>query len=377
MITSKTETLDRVVKARAILVLDHPFFGNLALRQELIIEEGLGTAATNGKQMFFDPKFVATLNDRELLFLVAHETMHPMFDHCYRRNGRNHRGWNIAGDIVINQHLVNEGIGKMPKVGILKPDIFNKADGLTDSVYVLLQKAGDDGSGKGDGSEHGEPLDDCRDGGDNPAEIAEAEAEMKVAVAQAAQAAKMMGKLSAGLEELVNQLLNPKVDWATVMRNFVQHARTDERTYARPARRFAAMGVYTPSITGHRLGRVAVGVDRSGSQTRELDQFAAEIRAMHEDLCPEAIDVIYFDSKVTNTETFGPDDTVILHPYGGGGTRFSPIFRWIEEQDEQPIVCVVLTDLECNDFGPMPDYPVLWVTTDKTAAPWGTVVKMN
>ena len=65
-------------------------------------------------------------------------------------------------------------------------------------------------------------MDDCNDGGDTPADKAQQEAEWKVRVAQAAQAAKMMGKMSAGLERLVGEILKPKVDWRDVLRKFLE-----------------------------------------------------------------------------------------------------------------------------------------------------------
>jgi predicted metal-dependent peptidase len=86
---------------------------------------------------------------------------------------------------------------------------------------------------------------------------------MRVRVAQAAQAAKMMGKLSAGMERLVTQTLQPKVDWREVLRKFVQRQKNDTRSWAKPNRRMATMGMYLPSISGEVLGEVAVAIDCS------------------------------------------------------------------------------------------------------------------
>ena len=165
--------------------------------------------------------------------------------------------------------------------------------------------------------------------------------------------------------------------WEEVLRHFVVKAKREDRTYARPARRFAAMGMYCPSKDGERMGRILVALDRSGSQIRELPQFAGELNAIHKDLQPEQIDVIYFDTVVCHHEVFLPEDTVVLNPRGGGGTRFSPIFAFGEDMPEPPVCCVVLTDLESDDFGPPPPFPVLWVTTDRDYAPFGEVVKMK
>ena len=61
----------------------------------------------------------------------------------------------------------------------------------------------------------------------------------------------------------------------------------------------------------------------------------------------------------------------------GGGTAFSPIFRFMQDKDIDPVACVVLTDLCCDDFGDEPAYPVLWVSNMKGDAPWGEIVYME
>ena len=56
---------------------------------------------------------------------------------------------------------------------------------------------------------------------------------------------------------------------------------------------------------------------------------------------------------------------------------FSPIFKFMQDKDIDPVACVVLTDLACSDFGNAPHYPVLWVSTHEGTAPWGEIVMME
>jgi predicted metal-dependent peptidase len=97
---------------------------------------------------------------------------------------------------------------------------------------------------------------------------------------------------------------------------------------------------------------------------------------LKEDGNPTALHVVYFDSEVSHYEYFGRDDEVHIEAHGGGGTAFSPIFKYLDNNGINPVACIVLTDLCCNDFGDMPDYPVLWVSNHSDKAPWGEVVKM-
>ena len=358
-----------LAKARTALVLEHPFIGNVALNLPYIVDYGVKTAATNGKNIRYNPHFVDSLNDEERKFLVAHECLHPMLEHTYRRNGRNHKRWNQAADYVINKLLDDEKIGKMPQGGLLDNNIHQAGGGTTDGIYNILPEPDDDGN-----NGHGDPLDDCNDGGDTPAEQAQQEAEWKVRVAQAAQAAKMMGKMSAGLERLVGEILKPKVDWRDVLRKFLEKCKSDQRTWSKFNRRFLAQGIYLPSVSGESLGEIAFAVDCSGSITQDvIDQFAAEIRSAKEDGNPTKIHVVYFDSEVSHYECYGRDDDLDIKPHGGGGTAFSPVFEYFAEHDINPVACVFLTDLCCNDFGEQPDYPVLWVSTDEGTAPFGEV----
>jgi predicted metal-dependent peptidase len=187
----------------------------------------------------------------------------------------------------------------------------------------------------------------------------------------------MMGKMSAGLERLVNDVLAPKVDWRDVLRKFVEKCRSDQRSFARPNRRFLSQGLYLPSISGEALGEIAIAVDCSGSiDDKILAQFAGEINAIKEDGNPTRIHVVYFDSEVSHYESYGRDDTLDIRAHGGGGTAFSPVFQYFAEHDIEPVACVFLTDLCCDDFGDAPSYPVLWVSTDEGDAPFGEVVLM-
>jgi predicted metal-dependent peptidase len=367
--------IDRLLaKARTALVLEHPFIGNIALNLPFIPDYTIRTAQTNGKDIRYNPYFMDSFGDEERKFVVAHECMHPMLDHNFRRGERQHKRWNKAGDYVINQLLTDESIGKMPEFGLLNPQLYQAGNQTTDGIYNLLPDEPDEGGG-GDGTE---AMDDCADGGNSPAEQAQQQAEWKVRVAQAAQAAKMMGKMSAGLERLVNEVLAPKVDWRDVLRKFVEKCRTDERSWARPNRRFLSQGLYLPSISGESLGEIAIAVDCSGSiDDRILAQFAGEINAIKEDGNPTKIHVVYFDSEVSHYESYGRDDNLDIKAHGGGGTAFSPVFEYFAEHDIEPVACVFLTDLCCDDFGDMPNYPVLWVSTDEGEAPFGEVVVMK
>jgi predicted metal-dependent peptidase len=180
------------------------------------------------------------------------------------------------------------------------------------------------------------------------------------------------------MERFVENVLQPKVDWRDVLRKFVEKCRNDQRSFARPNRRFIGQGMYLPSISGEALGELVFAIDCSGSIGQaEIDQFAAEIHAVKDEGNPVAIHLVYFDSEVSHYEKFTRDDDVHVEPHGGGGTAFSPVFDYLAEHDVEPAACIFLTDLYCDDFGEPPAYPVLWVSMGDDKAPFGEVVMMK
>ena len=364
----------RIAKAKTSLILEHPFIGTIALNMPTEITEAVPTAATNGRVIKYNPKFIEELSDEQVKFLVAHECMHPMLEHNYRRNGRTPLRWNKAADYVINKLLVDEGIGKFIDGGCLDDNIYKAGNGTSDGIYNILPEEGGDGQGGGGVGGTGQDLED---GEGSPAEVEQQAAEWKVKVAQAAQAAKMMGKMSANMERLVGEILQPKVDWREVLRRFVQKARTDVRSWSRPNRRFLAQGMYLPSVSGETMGELVVAVDCSGSiDDRTLSEFATELRAIKEDCLPVRIHVIYFSHEVTHYESYSQDDDLNIKGHGGGGTAFSPVFGYMRDNAIEPVATIFLTDLYCDDFGTPPDCPVLWVSNGRSDAPFGEVVMM-
>ena len=372
----------RISKAKSSLILEHPFWGTLAMNLPIELSEDVPTAATNGQWIKFNPNFLDTLNDDEVVFVIAHEIGHPMFEHMGRLKGRDPLLWNVAGDIVINEILTDDKVGSRPDGVLYEPDYYEKGDGVTDKIYRLLQQEqeqGGDGDGPGGG---GFTL----EGDVQPDESmtdAEREAqakEWKVKVSQAARAAKMMGNLSANMERLVGELLESKVNWREVLQQFITKIKDDQRTWSRGNRRMAVNGVYLPGRDGETLGELVFAFDTSGSISFGADgegtQFASEVLTVKQDHNPSVIHIMYFDSSVTGHDTFTRDDEVVINPRGGGGTAFSPVFRKIEEEGIEPEAIIFLTDLCCNDFGNDPGVPVLWCSTHSSEAPFGQVVMM-
>ena len=99
------EIRERLTRARIQMLMKFPFFGTLALNFKLIEDNSIPTAATNGKDFFYNTEFISKLKDGELVFLMCHEVMHAALGHIWRRGTRNHEKFNIAADYAIHSML--------------------------------------------------------------------------------------------------------------------------------------------------------------------------------------------------------------------------------------------------------------------------------
>jgi predicted metal-dependent peptidase len=291
--------------------------------------------------------------------------MHIAAAHHARRQNREHQKWNMAGDYAINGILKNAGFN-------LPPGALTGYPGeCSEAIYSKLPTPppGKDGNADPDPGKCGEVRDaPGKDGKPaSPAELAQAEAEAKTAIAQASQQAKAMGKLPGDLARLVGEILQPKIDWRDVLRRFVTQTAKNDYSWTPPNRRYIHQGIYLPSLKNQELGEIVVAIDTSGSvSSHQINEFSSELTAIVEET-PATFTVIYCDSAIRNIETFTRDDLPItLNPVGGGGTSFIPPFEHVSENGIDPACLIYLTDGDCYYFPDNePDYPVLWALTQK------------
>ena len=105
--------VEKLTTAREGLLLKAPFFGNMATRMQLIdASDWCQTAATNGRNFYYNKDFVTKLSVKKLEFLFGHEILHCVLDHFGRLGSRDQRLANIAQDYAVNQILVDERIGE-------------------------------------------------------------------------------------------------------------------------------------------------------------------------------------------------------------------------------------------------------------------------
>lgn len=359
-------------KGRAGLILDHPFFGSLAMRLTVKEDPNCETAWVDGKTIAYNPNWLTKLSLDEIKGVICHEVMHCAARHMVRRGDRQPKRWNVAGDYAINQILVDAHL-TLPAGALVNSQYRGMS---AEDIYNSLPDDpgnGGSGQGKGDPGKCGEVRDAPGKDGGTPSESdkAQADQEWRVAVTQAATQAKAMGTLPAGLDRMIGEIIDPLVDWREALKRFVDTAAKNDYRWTPPSRRHIGRGVILPSLRSEELGQVAVALDTSGSiSEKQLNQFGSELTAILEAYRANAT-VIYCDSEIPadGIEEYTADDLPLtLKVKGGGGTSFIPPFEHLNAGNP-PACMVYFTDGECTRFPPPPEYPVLWVVDGRPFNP--------
>ncbi len=379
----------KLQKAKISLMRDPKFalLQGIMMVGRTYVDEDIPTACTDGRDERYGRKFVKDLKDNELNFVMAHEAGHKMYRHLttWRKlYDEDRRLANAACDYVINLMLKDLDPSARTIAMPLWKDGPKKGEpmGLIDERFrgmnakqvfdILKQERKDGGSGGGDGDEESDGIDD-HDWG-NAKNMSEEdkralERDIDQAIRQGLMAhQKIAGKGAGGLGRELEELLEPKVDWREVLREFVKSVcrNKDKSSWRRINRRMLSSGYYMPTMIGERIGRIVVAVDTSGSiGMRELSDFLSEVKGIAEELSPEQIDLLYWDCEVAAHEEYRDADVTNIvsntRPAGGGGTSPSCVSEYLKEKRIEPECVVVLTDgYVGNDWGSDWPAPVLW-----------------
>jgi predicted metal-dependent peptidase len=386
---------DKMLKARTLLVLDHCFWGVLALKLKMAPADAnfCPTACTNGKMLMYNPEYIESLSNQEVIGLLAHEVGHCAMGHIWRMGDRDPRLSNIAMDYVLNSALLDANF-TLPPTECVSNEFKNKS--FEEAYEILRQRQpkedGDkdkkgkkDSQGKAKGKNQGgqngpQHPDPGKCGGVYPPSSGKQEemkADWKAAVAQAVQTAQ--GTMPADLKKLLDiEVLNPTLPWYVLLREFVERTARNDYNWSNPSRRYLSRGIILPGLISEELPSVVVVVDSSGSTCEWQEKFAAEASGVLS-AYKTHITLIHCDARVQSVEEFDSDDLPLkIQASGYGGTDFRPPFEYIKKHGLTPACLIYLTDL-CGTFPKEePDYPVMWVSVvPDQRAPWGETVPMK
>ena len=389
------EARERLVTARVGLLLRASFFGNLATRLKLVnADQWCPTAGTDGRNFYYNSRFVLKLKPRELEFLFGHEVLHVVYDHMGRRGDRDPQLWNIADDYCVNadliKHRVGERITTVPCLYDAKYEGWS-AEEVYDDLYENAEKInidqlverllddhmdGDDDGGEQDGDSDESGKGRPRLTADEKQKIRD---EIKEAVLAAAAAESGgAGNLPAGVQRMIQELTAPKLNWRELLRMQLESTIKNDYTWMRTSRRSWHLDSIMPGMNTEPMIDIAVAIDASGSiSTTMLRDFLAEIQGIMESFPAFRIHVVTFDTECYNPAQYDSDNLDTICDYdirGGGGTDFECIFKYLKANEIEPKRLVVFTDgYPFGSWGDENYADTVWILhgTTSIVPPWG------
>ena len=362
------EVKEMIVSSRVRLLIRHPFFGTLATRLKMVEAEWCPTAATDGRHFYYNSDFFRTLTPEEIDFVVGHEVMHCVYEHCgefgrlmdKKEEDRDMKLWNIAADYKVNQALVESGVGTMPKQALHDRKYYRS---YTEEIYEHLKESGEaedkqtlDVHMFGDGDEKGEGEGEGNDptGRKAPIKISPQDAQaikdqMKQAVLQSAQSTDA-GTLPGDIKRIISGMTNPKMDWRELLNISIQSLVKSDFTFMRQSRKSKSMGIYLPGQKNEDKIDVAIGLDVSGSiSSSMIEEFLGEVHGIMQQFQDFKIRIWTFDTQVNKEgyKEFDPYNADELKEYeivGGGGTDFECNYNFMKENDITPDKFIMFTD---------------------------------
>jgi predicted metal-dependent peptidase len=374
----------RLGAARTRLVLEKPFIGALVMHLPLVAADPrrCRTVATDARALYYNPEYIAGLTLAQAQFVLAHEAMHCALAHFARRNHRARGRWDVACDHAANLLLISEGLKPPPGAlanadfrGLSAEEIYplippgTEAKTLDDHLF----DAGTDYGRRGPRPEAFGAQDALRHG-----DVAELARRWQVRMVSAAQQARQAGRLAASWLRLIDDLVQPQLPWRYLLARYLMGAAREDYSFQRPPRRGG--DALLPRLASGEMD-LHIALDSSGSiGADEMAQFATEVDALKGQVrarvtlhvCDERLDP-------RGPWRFRPWEPITLprEVGGGGGTRFAPVFDWIENQRQRPDLLLYFTDADGEFPRQAPGFPVIWLVKGRERVPWGERIQLN
>ena len=355
------------------LLMDEPFFAALSRRIDKRIDKSIPTAGVRVNpnsghfEMLYNPDFFEELPDIQRKGVLKHEFYHLIFEHVTGRkpSGINPKAWNIATDLAINSHLVDE----LPEMCCMPGQMpFQDYEvGLSAEAYLeQLKQDHDKESGGGEGDE-GDGQFDSHEGWDEvdqqTKEIAKERLKdtMKKAAEEAAN--QGWGSVSQQVRKDIMDRIQTKVDWRKMLRYFIK---TSQRANKQSS--IKHINKRYPYIHAgrktNRTARIAISIDQSGSVSDQmLNAFFNELSnlAKYAEFTVVPFDDRVFEEKVY---TWKKGERKKWERVLCGGTNFDAPTEYVNKHGFDGHI--ILTDL----MAPKPKASKcqrMWMTTKQFA----------
>lgn len=433
--------IKRLLLSRMRILYNHGFYGLLLMHMIYAVSEEIETACTDGVRITFGIDFLDSLSDSELDFVMMHEILHVVLQHCFRGDVEDPEAYNIAADIVVNSNIMLENGMKASSITLSKygiamhvaPDGKEGHEYTAEQVYAMLpknlNKKGNNnlnkkGNNKSPGSAVGGAKKENIKGNNKSPGSAVGRAKKEIAkdkhqpvwvwddhsqwgkyeeddtlrdvwvkrFEDAAEAIEIRdpsntrGLLPAFAQRILKELKKPQTDWRTILNDFIQEEVVDY-SFAPPDRRFDDSPFFLPDFNGKedRVEDILFMIDTSGSMSDDMIAAAySEVKGAIDQFNGKLKGWLgFFDAAIIKPQPFSDENEFkIIKPAGGGGTDFQIIFEYVfhHMSDKLPASIIILSD----GYAPFPleklagGIPVLWLlNNEEVNPPWGKVARIT
>jgi len=381
----------KISQAKAKLLVDYPYFGTLASKLELVVNDDIEAFKSNGVKLEYNSDYLQGLELSEMEFVFANGAMHASLAHEQRKNNRSGWLWQMATDYAINDMLVENGLDMPDRAlyrkrfkGLYAEEIYAelKEDILREDEDLEYEadKADDVNSENSNESSQGSELNGLEESNLEPNANKNIQEEILQEQLLAEEAISLLesefkkGEAPQTIERFFTIDGGGKIDWRDELRVALDRFHKDDYTLMPPNKKFLHVGIYLPSCISQRF-KLVVAVDSSGSVDEELlDEFLSELNFLMNTIASYQIDILVCDEKIHSHKTFYSGDTLEADVKGGGATDFRPVFEFIQNELEDTKLLLYFSDLDGVFPNETPSYDVKWISPKEQEIPFGEII---
>jgi len=395
---------EKIEKAKAKLMLEHPYIGSVATVLKLDDNKEALTFSSDGISLKYNDEYFEKAPLDEIEFALANGAMHALLKHKERINDRVDRIWQAATDLAVNSMLVKNDFVLPPYVyyderfeGMYAEEIYDvlKEEMIYNQTLDEAEAPTPDDAKSEEGKEaSSSDRESDSDSGEESCNVTppreqvsieeismeELEAlqeEFQEHFEQMFQKFKRQGELPKGLEMLVPEYFSHKIHWREMLYRYIAEFAKSTYSFIPPNMKYLYRGIYLPSLSSDLL-RIVIAVDTSGSVDEEmLSTFLGEVESIMQSYGNYEIDLITADAKVQSHRTYLPGERLDYHVSGGGRTDFRPTFAYIDTEINYPTLLLYFTDGMGTFPESEPSFDVMWVMPEDKEVPFGEVLVLD
>ena len=358
----------KISQAKAKLLVDYPYFGTLASKLELVLNDDIEAFKCDGKKLQYSSSFIEYAEIGEIEFILANGAMHISLAHENRKQNRSGWLWQIATDMAINDMLVENGLERPDEAqyrerfkGMYAEEIYAelKDDILRDDEDLEYDADDENDIEQKDNNQTEDILKEQLQS-EEARSILEKEFEK--------------GDAPLEIQRFFTLDFLSKIDWRDELKSALDRYFRDDYVLIPPNKKFLSQGIYLPSTISQTF-RLVIAIDSSGSVDEELlNSFLSELNFLMSLITNYQIELIVCDEKIRSHTTFYSGESLEVDIKGGVGTDFKPVFKFIEDNFDEVKLLLYFTDLEGIFPSEIPNYSVKWVTQKEKDTPFGELI---